>query len=761
MRHSGTIVRYAAGWLAAAGILTGSPLTDAAVRTWNNTGTDFNAGSSWTGGAPGSGDIATFSGAPGTQPNVTANISIDGLDFSTTDASGYVLSSTGGVLELLSTSTSVGAAAITGRNTSGTNTISADLHLGAGSDQTFRQAEGGTLVLSGAISGNTGIHVLTATGGNVVRLTNPNNSFTGGVTIGGNSNGALETTAFGMADGSNSPLGTATTINLGTSGSGVIRYIGAGETTDKIINLSGTTTGAEIHAPGGNLRITGDLAFTGAVAKTLTLQGGTSSDPNEFAGDITDGTGGGTVRISIAAASTWTLSGNNTYSGGTGVTSGSRININSATALGTGDVSVPASGVAFSIDNTSGSPITLVNNNNWVTSGFTFAGSNDLNLGTGTHTLFNGGNRTITVSASTLTIGGEVRESGGVVLLIKSGDGHLVLGGNNTYTGGTNVNAGTLTLSGNNVAATGLTTLGAARLNLNSDGALGGNLTINNANAVLGNTSGTAVTLAYNPVQNWNTNFEFAGPYDLNLGTGTATINANRAVTVTAGTLTVGGEIAQSGSNRILTKNGSGTLVLNGDNTYTGATIVNGGTLLINGGATVGTNASNVTVNDGGTLGGSGIIRGTVTVNDGGSLAPGNSPGVLTIAGLTLAGGANFVVDLFGTTPGSQYDQLIVTANNIVLGSANLVLNITGPLNKFNYGDVLTLIDNTGSGSISGMFLGLNDGDFIYVSGNRFAAITYQSGPGGDVLLTILPEPASAAALLSLGLCLFRRRMAR
>ena len=77
-----------------------------------------------------------------------------------------------------------------------------------------------------------------------------------------------------------------------------------------------------------------------------------------------------------------------------------------------------------------------------------------------------------------------------------------------------------------------------------------------------------------------------------------------------------------------LVKAGTGTLILSGDNTYTGATILDGGLLSVDGSIA----NSAVTVDDGATLGGAGRVGGT-TVNDGGTLAPGSSVGTLSVAG--------------------------------------------------------------------------------------------------------------------------------
>jgi autotransporter-associated beta strand protein len=92
-------------------------------------------------------------------------------------------------------------------------------------------------------------------------------------------------------------------------------------------------------------------------------------------------------------------------------------------------------------------------------------------------------------------------------------------------------------------------------------------------------------------------------------------------------------------------QNGSGRLVLTGDNTYTGATTVNAGILSVNGSIA----DSAVTVN-GGTLGGNGTV-GTTLVKNGGAIGPGNSIGTLTVRNsLTFGAGSKYLVEVGATS---------------------------------------------------------------------------------------------------------------
>jgi autotransporter-associated beta strand protein len=174
----------------------------------------------------------------------------------------------------------------------------------------------------------------------------------------------------------------------------------------------------------------------------------------------------------------------------------------------------------------------------------------------------NGAARTINVLAATganalanswAKINGAI--SGGGGSLIKTGGGNLILAGAGTYNGGTTVQAGMLQLA--NATALGATS---GPLTVN-----GGILNLNDQNASVGNLSGTSGTIANNG----------NAARTLTIGNGNATggnylgVIANRTNTGT-GTLA-------------LTKTGTGTITLTNSNTFTGATAITGGSLIITG----------------------------------------------------------------------------------------------------------------------------------------------------------------------------------
>lgn len=140
-----------------------------------------------------------------------------------------------------------------------------------------------------------------------------------------------------------------------------------------------------------------------------------------------------------------------------------------------------------------------------------------------------------------------------------------------------------------------------------------------------------------------------------------------------------------------LVKDGSGTVTLGGASTYTGATSVNTGTLVVNG--SLGNTA--VTVASGATLAGSGTITGDVTIASGGTLSPGNSPGTITLGSLVLnsASVLDFQLGLPSGVAGVDSDLINVTGALTLDGILNVTALSsygTGMYRLINYGGLLT-----------------------------------------------------------------------
>ncbi len=186
-----------------------------------------------------------------------------------------------------------------------------------------------------------------------------------------------------------------------------------------------------------------------AIPATLTVSPATA---NAYAGLISDGTSTGALSLVVAGAGSLSLGGQNTYSGGTSINSGSTLRVASNSTIntgtlvsgpiGTGALTLPA-GSTLGDDGNFRSIANNVAINGNVT--FTSTGSggvilNGTALGTpATTTLAN--NPTLTVN-NTLTINNVLSGTGQT--LTKAGTGTLVLTNSNTYDGGTVINQGTL-----------------------------------------------------------------------------------------------------------------------------------------------------------------------------------------------------------------------------------------------------------------------------------------------------------------------------
>lgn len=147
----------------------------------------------------------------------------------------------------------------------------------------------------------------------------------------------------------------------------------------------------------------------------------------------------GTSALAKTGTNVVTILNANTYSGGTTLAAGT-LQLGNANALGTGALSI-SGGV---LDSAVANLVNAQNNaQNWNGS-FAFAGSQNLNLGTGAVSL--NASPTVTVVTNTLTIGGPI--SGGGNGLTKAGNGALTLSGGSTISGSVAVAGGALNLNG-------------------------------------------------------------------------------------------------------------------------------------------------------------------------------------------------------------------------------------------------------------------------------------------------------------------------
>ncbi|WP_330205999.1 autotransporter serine peptidase EprS [Pseudomonas sp. AM14(2022)] len=161
-----------------------------------------------------------------------------------------------------------------------------------------------------------------------------------------------------------------------------------------------------------------------------------------------------------------------------------------------------------------------------------------------------------------------------------------------------------------------------------------------------------------------------------------------------------------------LIKSGAGRLLLTGDNTFRGPTTVNGGLLSVNGSL-----ASAVTVNDSGTLGGSGRIA-SLLANSGGRVAPGNSIGTLSVAGdVTFAPGSTYAVEL---SPISS--DRIVAGGSASINGATVSLSLENSPTLLSTTETRSLLGHSydilqAAGGIQGQF-GAVLPDYLFIGGN-------------------------------------------
>ncbi|CAN7528088.1 cadherin-like domain-containing protein [Bradyrhizobium sp. LjRoot220] len=173
---------------------------------------------------------------------------------------------------------------------------------------------------------------------------------------------------------------------------------------------------------------------------------------------------------------------------------------------------------------------------------------------------------------------------------------------------------------------------------------------------------------------------------------------------------------------------GTGELVLLGNNTYSGATTVAHGTLYVGGSIA----RSAVTVQNGGTLSGIGTT-GAVTVQSGGVFDPG--AGDIHTGSLSFSSGASLAIQLGGNQAG-VFDQVVVNGA-VALGGATLDLSLFSGFTP-TVGNSFRIIDNDGTAdAVSGTFAGRAEGSSFFAGAVRYA-ITYHGGDGNDVVLTTL-----------------------
>ncbi|EBH2440315.1 autotransporter outer membrane beta-barrel domain-containing protein, partial [Salmonella enterica] len=487
------------------------------------------------------------------------------------------------------------------------------------------------------------------------------NSYTGGTTISGGTLVATNVEALGsgdVTDDATLELNTGGTFDNAISGSGQVVKSG-----DKMLTLSGANSysGGTLISDGTLVASNVEALGTGDVTNNATLELNTGGD---FTNNIS-----GSGQVEKSGDDALTLSGANSYSGGTLISDGTLVASN-VEALGTGDVTDDATlelNTGGDFDNAisgsgqvvkSGDETLTLSGSNTYTGGTLISSgtlvANDVNaLGTGDVT---------DNAVLELNTGGDfINSIGGTGRVEKSGDETLTLSGSNTYTGGTTINDGTLVATSVDALGSGDVTDNATlELNTGGDftnniGGTGrveksgdGTLTLSGSNTYTGGTTINDGTLVATSVDA--------------LGTGDVTDDATLE-------LNTGGDFdnAISGSGQVV-KSGDETLTLSGANSYTGGTTISGGTLVASNVEALGSgdidNYASLQLNASGQF-----VTANLTTHDNATTAIG-AGSALRANTLTQEANSTLAVHLTDSNSGA-----IVTADHANLGGT---LDITG-----------------------------------------------------------------------------------
>lgn len=727
----------------------------------------------------------------------------------------------GGTLRVVSTQTSgtsnitatfggglfldAGASLIDTASVASTTLIRGNVTLANTGTVSFTQASGNftrTTTIRDTLSGgaNISLSINAANGANLNRtfsITGANNPYTGNWTV-TSTNASFSTLRLGQLNaGAVNALGTGqVTLNTAALVNGVagglnsiagvtvgnnslVRLNGSWNAPTAFVNMTGTTANAvQMTLNGANVSANiGNLSGT-AQAQIIANSAGNSLTTNITADSIYAGTlregASGTLAFTKAGPAMLTLTGDNMYSGGTTISSGT-LQLGNGGTLGSLAGNVVNNGaLAFNRSNAlffdgsisgSGSVSQRGSGTTTLTADNTYAGGTTIDAGT--LQLGNGGTSgsivgdvvndgALTINRSdAVTLPGVISGSG---RLVQAGAGTTILTADNTYTGATTINAGTLQLGNGGVLGSVVgnivnnSNLVFDRANLYTFAGL-----ISGGGAVEQRGGGTTVFTADNTYSGGTT----ISAGTLQLGDGGTSGNV-------AGNIVNNGALAVNHSNDMffltpitgsgaLVQRGTGRTVLSAANTYTGGTMIEAGMLQVGNGFTSGSivgdvvNHGMLTFNRSNTLVFDGAISGTGAVTKLGSGATILTANNTYTGGTTIAAGSGTLQlgngGASGSIVGNVVNDGLLTIDRADTSTLPGTISGSGALSQRGTGTTILTADNTytggtsiaagtlqlGNGGGSGSLLGnvTNNGTLAFNRADTIAFSDIISGTGG------------------------------